>query len=133
MFKMDSEGLMPAEKIGIEQGAYKDAIKPFLDEEMTKRNHFFEIVELKHEQTQKNTRIRGLVPRYASGSIFHIEGECSDLEEEQVSFPKGLLDDTLDSAAYQLQIAEAPAGDEREQRAEIQRQRREKLKNELLP
>ena len=133
MFKMDSEGLMPAEKIGIEQGAYKDAIKPFLDEEMTKRNHFFEIVELKHEQTQKNTRIRGLVPRYASGSIFHIEGECSDLEEEQVRFPKGLLDDTLDSAAYQLQIAEAPAGDEREQRAEIQRQRREKLKNELLP
>jgi phage terminase large subunit-like protein len=94
------------EKIGIEKTIYLQAIKPFLDEEMRKRNKFLPIVELQHNQIQKETRIRGLLPRYESGSIFHIEGACRDLEEEALVFPQGVHDDVLDSTAYQLQIAE---------------------------
>jgi phage terminase large subunit-like protein len=60
---------------------------------------------LKHNQQAKETRIRGLIPRYESKSIFHIEGECGDLEEELLTFPKGIHDDVIDSLAYQLQIA----------------------------
>ncbi len=95
------------EKIGIEKTVYLDAIKPFLDEEMRKRNVFLPIVELLHNQTRKETRIRGLIPRYESTSIFHIKGECSDLEEEALRFPKGVHDDVLDATAYQLQLAES--------------------------
>ena len=104
MFKLNSE--IKPERFGIEQGAYRDAIKPFLDEEMRKRNEFFEVVELKHHQTQKVIRIRGLIPRYSSGSVYHIEGMCTDLEEEQARFPKGINDDVLDAEAYQNQIIE---------------------------
>jgi len=132
MFKIDTEGLIPIEKIGIEQGVYKDAIKPFLEEEMQKRNHFFEIVELKHEQIQKNTRIRGLIPRYSSGSIFHIEGECIDLEEEALRFPKGVNDDVIDSLAYQNQVAEAPDVGDIQARLRIQELRQQRKQRDNL-
>lgn len=94
------------EKIGIEKTAYLWGLKPYLDEEMRKRNIFLPIVELQHKQTQKETRIRGLIPRYSSYSIYHIEGECQDLEEELITFPRSINDDTSDSASYQCQIAE---------------------------
>lgn len=93
-------------KIGIEKTIYLQVVKPFIDEEMRKRNVFLPIVELEHNQTQKETRIRALLPRYESRSIYHIKGHCSDLEEEQINFPKGTKDDVLDSEAYQVQISE---------------------------
>lgn len=91
--------------IGIEKTIYLQAIKPFLDDEMRRRNTFLPIVELQHNQTQKETRIRGLIPRYESGSIFHIEGETKELEDELLRFPKAVHDDVMDALAYQLQIA----------------------------
>lgn len=85
------------EKIGIEKTAYLDGLKPYLDEEQRKRGMFLPITELKHNQTAKEIRIRGLVPRYSSGSIFHIQGRCKDLEEEQMHFPMGMHDDVIDA------------------------------------
>lgn len=95
--------------IGIEKTIFLQTIKPFLEEEMRVRNKFPYIVELSHNQQQKELRIRGLIPRYESHSIFHIRGECKDLEAEQTVFPKGAHDDVLDATAYQSQIANAPA------------------------
>lgn len=103
------------DQIGIEKTIYLMAIKPFLDQEMAKRDCFLPITELSHNQTAKETRIRGLIPRYASGNIYHIEGECVDLEEEFIRFPKSMNDDVMDSAAYQLQLAEAPGYSELKQ------------------
>lgn len=92
------------DKIGIEKTIYLDALKPYLDSEQRRRNVFLPIVEVRHNQIQKEVRIRGLIPRYASGSVFHIEGECRDLEAEMMQFPQGLHDDVLDATAYQLQV-----------------------------
>jgi len=97
------------EKIGIEKTIYFDAIKPFLDDEMRKRDKFLNIVPLEHKQINKEVRIRGLISRYRSKSIFHIKGECDDLEEELLTFPKGIHDDLGDALAYQIQLAEAPS------------------------
>jgi phage terminase large subunit-like protein len=105
IFLLHEEGF---EKIGIEEGAYISAVEPFLKDEMKKRNQFPSVVTLKHGGVMKETRIRGLIPRYSSGSIFHIDKDCIDLEEEALRFPKGTHDDCIDSAAYQLQIAEPP-------------------------
>lgn len=93
------------EKIGIEKTVYLDGLKPYLDQEQRKRQKFLPIVELMHKQTAKEIRIRGLIPLYASNSIFHIDGRCDALEEEQIQFPMGLHDDVIDATAYQLQIA----------------------------
>lgn len=94
------------EAVGIEKTAYLEGLKPYLDSEMRKRNTFIPIVELQHKQVNKEIRIRGLIPRYAAGSIFHLENESKQLEEEMAQFPMGLHDDILDAVAYQLQIAD---------------------------
>lgn len=108
------------DKIGIEKTIYLQAIKPFLDEEMKRRNRFLPIVELTHNQVAKETRIRGILPRYGAGSVYHITGNASDLEEEQISFPKGVHDDVLDAEAYQLQIAKQPDKEVRFKQSEYQ-------------
>lgn len=94
----------PYDKIGIEKTIYLDALKPYLDDKQRQRGVFLPIVELKHNQVQKEVRIRGLIPRYATASINHIQGECIALEEEMMQFPQGLHDDVIDATAYQLQI-----------------------------
>lgn len=92
------------ERIGIEKTVYLDGLKPYLDAEQRKRGVFLPIMELQHNQIRKEIRIRGLIPIYASRTIFHIEGECNTLEEEMMNFPVGLHDDVCDAASYQLQI-----------------------------
>lgn len=102
IFKLHSEGF---EQIGIEQGIYAQAIEPFFRDTCIARNVFPSVVPLRHGGTMKETRIRGLQPRYQNGKIYHIKGECDDLEEELLRFPKSRHDDCMDSAAYQNQLA----------------------------
>lgn len=96
------------EAIGLEETVFTQAIQPFLTIEMAKRNIFPNVVDLKHGGAAKDTRIRGLIPRYERGHIFHIEDMCMDLEGELLRFPSSKHDDTMDSAAYQIHIAKAP-------------------------
>lgn len=97
--------------IGMEKTMFTEAIQPFLTIEMARRNIFPNVVELTHGGQAKEIRIKGLVPRYERGHIYHIEGMCKDLEAELVRFPASKHDDVMDSAAYQVQIAEAPNTD----------------------
>lgn len=94
--------------IGIEETTYYDAIYPFLKMEMIRKNVFPVIYGLKHHGVNKELRIRGLLPRYEAGKIYHVQGECDMLEEEMVRFPKGKNDDQIDALAYQDQIVQAP-------------------------
>ena len=100
------------EKIGIEKTAYLVGLKPYIDEECRKRDRFLPVVELHHNQTAKETRIRGLIPRYSSKAVYHLEGECQDLEDEMFTFPKGMTDDVIDATAYQNDLAEPPKSEE---------------------
>lgn len=112
LFKLQED--WNVEAFGIEKGMYKDVLAPFLEAEMLKRQKWFRIVELDHEQKSKQLRIRGLQPLYEAKSIFHIEGMCDDLEEELLRFPKAAHDDVSDSTAYQAKIAERPEGSDHE-------------------
>lgn len=93
--------------IGVEKTVYLLAIKPFLDDEMRRRSKFISIRELDHKQTQKETRIRALIPRWESKSIVLV-GNNDDLLTEMRTFPRGNHDDVLDSLAYCEQIAYKP-------------------------
>lgn len=96
------------QSIGLEETLMTQAIDPFLTVEMGKRNKFPTMVKLKHGGVNKEVRIKGLLPRYERGHILHIKGQCRDLENELVRFPSSAHDDVMDSAAYQIQVAEAP-------------------------
>lgn len=108
IFRLHDEGF---ETIGIEDTVYTKAVEPFFKDECKKRNKFPNLMPLKQPTTQKEVRIRGLIPRYSSGAIFHIEGECQDLIDELIVFPKGAHDDVPDALAMQNEIAEPPASE----------------------
>lgn len=105
IFQFHDDGF---EEIGIEEGAFTEAVKPFFDDECRLRNKYPRVVMLKHGGIMKETRIRGLIPRYEAGSVYHIIGECEDLEEELLKFPKAPNDDVSDAAQYQNKIAKPP-------------------------
>jgi len=111
------------ERIGIEKTVYLQALKPFIDAEMRRRNVFLPIVELQHGGTAKETRIRGLLPRYESGSIWHVDGWHKELEDELLSFPRGLHDDVADSTAYLAQLADNVSTDDEAVKYALQRRR----------
>jgi len=96
------------EIIGMEATAFTLAIEPFLKEEMAKKNTFFTVRPLKHKGTNKEARIRALIPRWENGGMFLV-GENLDLKDEMRTFPQGMNDDVLDSVAYQLEIARRPS------------------------
>lgn len=93
--------------MGLEETTFTMAIKPFLDEEMRKRQKFFSVTPVKHKGIQKETRIRGLIPRWESKSIFLI-GDNLELKDEMRTFPRGQHDDVLDSLSMMLPHAKAP-------------------------
>lgn len=93
--------------LGMEETAFLLTIKPFLEEEMRKRNKFISITPLKHGGIKKETRIRGLIPLMESKSVFFV-GDCLALENEMRVFPRGEHDDVIDSFQYAEQIAFKP-------------------------
>lgn len=94
-------------QFGIEKTTFTMGIKPFLEDEMRNRNKFLNVKELTHTTQSKETRIRALIPRWESKSIFFV-GNCDDLKQEMRTFPRGQHDDVLDSLAMQEEIADKP-------------------------
>lgn len=98
--------LFHPKRIGIELTAYQKSLQYALKDEMRRRNIFLPLVELKANKN-KGERIEGLIPRYANGTMFHLQ-QCpyrNILEEELTWYPRGKHDDIADALAYQLQIA----------------------------
>ncbi len=94
--------------LGIESVAYQQALNHFLKLEFQKRNNFTRIEEI-HQRFDKEVRIRGLIPHYSNGTIWHRQGTwCSGLEEELLRFPVGTHDDQIDALAMQLPLWSAP-------------------------
>ncbi len=102
----DNWELFHPKKIGIEMVAFQKSLQYALKDEMRRRNVFLPLVELKASKS-KGERIEGLIPRYANGTMYHLQ-QCpyrNILEEELVWYPRGRHDDIIDALAYGLQIA----------------------------
>jgi hypothetical protein len=106
IFQLDN--VYKPQAIGLEETTMTQAIDPFLTVEMARRNRYPNMVPLKHGGVNKETRIRGLLPRYDRGHIYHITGLCTDLENQLTRFPSSKHDDVMDALAYQVFLAEAP-------------------------
>lgn len=89
-------------EIGVETVAYQQALSHFLSLEMKNRNQFYSVREIR-SHTNKEERIRGLIPHYSSGSVFHSR-DMAYLESQLLRFPRGMHDDVIDSLAMQCQM-----------------------------
>lgn len=91
-------------RIGIESVAYQKALFYFIEEEQRKRGVYFAISEIK-SLNKKEERIKGLQPMFKTGIMFMRKNEMK-LEEQLLSFPKGLHDDYPDALSMQIQLME---------------------------
>lgn len=92
--------------VGVEKVAYQEALLYILKEQMRKRNTFFRM-EAIQSRTNKEVRIRGLVPLYRAGAMYH-KAEHAILEEELMRFPRGQTDDVIDAQSMQLEMTRLP-------------------------
>jgi len=94
--------------LGIEGGALKNAIMPYLEDQMRRMNIYPNVVELKHGGQRKTDRIVwSLQGRFQHGKIKFVKAHWNQrLEEQLLDFPDPLAHDDLpDALAYIDQIA----------------------------
>ena len=94
--------------VGIEKGSLKNAIMPYLTDQMRRLNTYPNIVELSHGGKKKQERITwALQGRLEHGRVSFSKGEyLKKLIEQALDFPSQLThDDMLDALAYIDQIA----------------------------
>lgn len=97
-------------KVLVETVAAQILLTDILKDEMLKRNEFFVIEEVKSSNNEtKAMRIRGLVPHYANGRIYHAPN-LKDLENQLIEFPRALHDDIADALSYQVHFWKAVDG-----------------------
>ncbi len=94
--------------VGIEKGALKNAVLPYLSDLMRKNNVYSHIVDLTHGNRKKTDRIIwSLQGRFEHGRIIlNREGDWSDFIDQLLMFPsKGVHDDLPDALSYVDQLA----------------------------
>lgn len=92
-------------QVGVEVVAYQEALVYFMKEKMKATREFLPIKEIRNK-SDKEQRIRRLIPLYQNEQIFHKSG-MKELEDELLSFPQGSTVDIIDALAMQLDISTA--------------------------
>ena len=94
--------------IGIEKGALKNAVLPYLTDIMKAKQRYFRVEELTHGNKKKVDRVVwGLQGRFENGQVKLNEGEWNtEFCDQLFQFPNPLVhDDLVDSLAYIDQLA----------------------------
>ncbi len=94
--------------VGIEKGALKNAVLPYLSDLMKKNQRFFRVDELTHGNKKKTDRIVwALQGRFEHGAIVLNKGDWNtQFLDELFQFPNPLVhDDLIDSLSYIDQLA----------------------------
>jgi len=94
--------------VGIEKGALKNAVIPYLTDLMKSNQNFFRVEELTHGNKKKIDRIVwALQGRFEHGQVVLSEGEWNtEFLDQLFQFPNPLVhDDLIDALAYIDQLA----------------------------
>lgn len=94
--------------VGIERGALKNAVLPYLSDLMRKYNSYFRIEDLTHGNKKKTDRITwSLQGRLEHGKLTFNKGDWnSEIIDELMNFPNAQVhDDLIDALSYIDQIA----------------------------
>ena len=94
--------------VGIERGALKNAVLPYLNDLMRKNNIYAHIQDLTHGNKKKTDRVVwSLQGRMEHGRIkFNEDEDWDDFQDQLVMFPTaGVHDDLVDALSYVDQLA----------------------------
>ena len=107
---LKSASIVESSTVGIETGSLKNAIMPYLEDEMRTQGQYVSIIEMRHGGKKKNERIVwALQGRMEHGQITYNEDRDWKLFISQMlDFPNKLAhDDMLDALAYIDQVSVA--------------------------
>jgi predicted phage terminase large subunit-like protein len=93
--------------IGIERGMAKNAVLPYLQDLMRRKNYFLSVIDLTHGNKKKTDRIVwALQGRFEHGRISLVRGEWNkQFVDQLLNFPNPQVhDDLIDALAYIDQI-----------------------------
>jgi predicted phage terminase large subunit-like protein len=93
--------------LGIERGMARNAVLPYLQDEMRRRSYYISVVDLTHGNKKKTDRIVwSLQGRFEQGRIKLKKGEWTkDFVDQLLNFPNsGVHDDMIDALSYIDQI-----------------------------
>lgn len=94
--------------VGIERGALKNAVLPYLNDLMRKNNIYAHIQDLTHGNKKKTDRVVwSLQGRMEHGRVsFNEEEDWTEFKDQLVMFPtQGVHDDLVDALSYVDQLA----------------------------
>jgi phage terminase large subunit-like protein len=94
--------------VGIERGALKNAVLPYLNDLMRKNNIYSHIQDLTHGNKKKTDRVVwSLQGRLEHGRVrFNIEQDWDEFKDQLIMFPTiGVHDDLVDALSYADQLA----------------------------
>jgi phage terminase large subunit-like protein len=94
--------------VGIERGALKNAVLPYLNDLMRKNNIYSHIQDLTHGNKKKTDRVVwALQGRMEHGRVsFNIEEDWTEFKDQMIMFPTaGVHDDLIDALSYVDQLA----------------------------
>jgi phage terminase large subunit-like protein len=94
--------------VGIERGALKNAVLPYLNDLMRKNNIYAHIQDLTHGNKKKTDRVVwSLQGRMEHGRVsFNIEEDWAEFKDQMIMFPTaGVHDDLIDALSYVDQLA----------------------------
>lgn len=87
-------------EVHLESVAYQKALKFAIEEQQKVRQRYFRVYETKIGN--KEIRIRGLLPLYERGVVFHRRSDV-EYERELLQFPRGKHDDRVDCQSFLIE------------------------------
>ena len=94
-------------RVAVEAVGYQQALMHFLQLEGRKRGKYLHVEQIQ-TRSNKEAKIRGLIPYYANKLIYHPLNRCQDLEEQLSRFPSGRHDDVIDAFAMAIPLLKRP-------------------------
>ena len=104
---LDTAKIYDVRLVGIERGMAKNAVLPYMQDLMKRKNYFISVIDLTHGNKKKTDRIVwALQGRFEHGRIKLVRGEWNkQFVDQLLNFPNTQIhDDLIDALAYIDQI-----------------------------
>lgn len=94
-------------QVVVETTGYQQALMHYIEIEGRKRKKYLHVYGVKH-YSRKEERIRGLIPFYSNGLVYHKMNESEVLEDQLTRFPSGKHDDVIDALSMAIPYLKSP-------------------------
>ena len=93
--------------VAVETVAYQQSLVHYMQNKMKVDGSVFHVEQIR-SSTNKEEKIRGLIPYYSNGMIYHPPGGAQEMEDQLRRFPSGKHDDIIDALSMSLPYLKKP-------------------------